>query len=316
MDSRVDLLAKELDDLHRGRGIHAPDVVDRLGPTLSALVFGDHEPDEVVGRGLLSAHLFGAAKTLPPDLERVFLAALGVGDEDEPLLTKRLEKVGESLQRGPRTMIRWLRDANRAVAQTLERRTRTSDDGNPFAARGWYVQRIESHAVIGPRPRFTGIRDIKITQDGVGVLCESFSVPHVPGEPVGSDVLVEATEGCERVEIDRFSPSSWRLTLLLPRVFQTGEVHRVGLAVTMPSQAFIRPYNVLVPVRRTRSFRATVRFEEGAEAGSVWRYDGVPAPALDDGLRTPNELKADENGLMSADWPDVRQGLAYGIGWS
>ncbi|GAA1612982.1 MULTISPECIES: hypothetical protein [Kribbella] len=315
MTARVDLLTKELDNLHRGRGLHAPDVVDRLGPLLSALIFGDNEPNEVLGRGLISAHLFDAARTLPPDLEKVFLAGLGVGDTS-PHLTTRLENVGNALQRGPRTVLRRLRDANRAVALVLERRTRVSDDQNPFAARGWYVDRIESHAVIGDRPRFIGVRDIKVTQDGIATLCESFSVPHVPGGPDNAEVEVQATEGCESIDIDRYSTSSWLLTMHLPRAFDTGESHRVGVSVTMPSREFIRPYNALVPVRRTRSFRATVRFEDGDEAARVWRYDGVPPPVIEDGQPTDQELAFDDDNAVVADWPNVRQGLAYGIGWA
>ncbi|WP_327635308.1 hypothetical protein OHB24_35670 [Kribbella sp. NBC_00482] len=314
MTARVELLAKELDNLHRGRGVYAADVVDRLGPWLSALIFGDNEPDRALGRGLISAHLFDAARTLQPDLEKVFLAGLGVGD-DSPYLTARLEKVGIELDRGPRTILRRLREANRAVAQVLERRTRVGDDQNPLVARGWYVDRIESHAIIGDRPQFIGIRDIHVTQNGLTTLCESFSVPHVVGGPDGAGIEVEPTEGCEEIEIDRYSASSWLLTMHLPRPLDTGETHRVGVSVTMPSRDFIRPYNALAPVRRTRSFRASVRFEDGAQAGHVWRYDGVPPPVIEDRQPTGHSLTPNDDHCVAADWPNIRQGLAYGIGW-
>ncbi|TDD60681.1 hypothetical protein E1263_10420 [Kribbella antibiotica] len=315
MTARIDLLAKELNDLHRGRGLYAPDVVDRLGRFLSALIFGDNEPDEALGRGLISAHLFDAARTLRPDLEKVFLAGLGVGD-DSPYLTTRLENVGLELDRGPRTIIRRLREANRAVAQVLERRTKLSDDPSPFNARGWYVDRIESHALIGDRPRFIGIRDIRVTHDGVATLCESFSVPHLPDGPDGTQIHVEATEGCELLQVDRYSTSSWLLTMHLPRAFNTGETHRVGVSVTMPTRGSIRPYNALVAVRRTRSFQATVQFEDDDESRHVWRYDGVPPPVIEDAQPTAHHLTPNGDHIVVADWPDVRQGLAYGIGWA
>ncbi|RZT17514.1 hypothetical protein EV649_5061 [Kribbella sp. VKM Ac-2569] len=315
MTVRIDLLSKELDKLHRGRGLNALGVTNRLGPLLSALIFGDNEPNESLGRGLISAYLFDAARTLQPDLERVFLAGLAVGD-DSPYLTTRLENVGIELDRSPRTIVRRLREANHAIAQVLERRTRISEDGNPLIAKGWYVDRIESCAIIGDRPQFIAIRDIKVTHDGVATLCESFSVPHILGGLDTAEIEVEPIEGCERLEIDRYSASSWLLTMHLPRSFRTGETHRVGVSVTMPSRNFIRPYNALAPVRRTRSFRASVRFEDDTEVKRVWRYDGVPPPVIEDRQPTAHSLTPDDDHIVVADWPNIRQGLAYGIAWA
>ncbi|TDW66197.1 hypothetical protein [Kribbella pratensis] len=315
MSSRLDLLTSELDELHRGRGIHTPGVAARLGPTLRELIFGDNEPDEAESRSLIRAALVSAAEVVPTDLARIFRAGLGV-DDTSPLLTDRLERLGAAMDRGLRTMSRRLREANRAVAQVLERRARISDDRNPFATKGWYVDRLESHAVIGEQPTFTGIRDIKFTHGNVRYLCESFSVPHGHGEPAGDELSVVPTEGCDFVEVNRFSRSCWQLTIHLPRAFDALETHRVGLTVTMPSRAFIRPYNVVVAVRRTRSFHASVRFDPDVEVGDIWRYDGVPPPSIDDGVPTAGQLELDAGRAVTGAWPIVRQGLAYGIGWS
>jgi hypothetical protein len=315
MTDRIALIAKELDKLHRGRGLFAPNLVDRLGPLLSALIFGDNEPDEALGRGLISATLFDAARTLRPDLEKVFLVGLGVGD-DSPHLTTRLKNLGIKLDRDPRTIHRRLRDANRAVAQDLQRKSWIDDDQTPFNRKGWYVERIESHAVICDRPRFIGIRDIKVTKNGVATLCESFSVPQLPGGPDDPKIEVEPVEGCRDLQIDRYSASAWLLTMHLPRVLEIGDTHRVGVSVTMPSRDFIRKYNALMPVRRTRSFRASVRFENSDEAVNLWRYDGVPQTVIEDGQPTARRLTLDDDNTVTADWPNVERGLAYGIGWS
>ncbi|WP_328328568.1 hypothetical protein OHA70_03855 [Kribbella sp. NBC_00382] len=315
MSSRVDLLTSELDDLHRGRGIHAPAVGERLGPTLRELIYGDNEPDEAESRSLIRATLVSAAEVLPLDLARVFRAGLGV-DDTAPLLTERLERLGRSMDRGNRTMSRRLTEADRAVAQVLERRALINDDRNPFATKGWYVDRLESHAVIGRRPRFTGVRDIKFTHDNVRYLCESFSVPHSAGTPAGEDLTVEAIEGAELVEVNRFSVSCWQLTIHLPHAFKAMETHRVGIAVTMPSRSFVRPYNALVAVRRTRSFHASVTFDPDTDVGAVWSYDGVPPLSIEDGVPTDRMLDLGTGRSVAADWPIVRQGLAYGIGWS
>jgi len=309
------LLTKELDDLHRGRGIHAARAVERLGPTLRELVFGDNVPDEADGRALVRAALLSASEVLPLDLAEVFRIGLGA-DDTTRLLSDRLERLGHKVDRGPRTMSRRLTEANRAVALVLERRSALSDDRNPFASKGWYVDSLESHALIGDRPQFTGIREIKFTHNNIRYLCESFSVPRPLGESAGDDVTVEPTEGCDFVEVDRFSPSCWRLTIHLPQTFHALESHRVGLTVTMPSRAFIRPYNVLIPVRRTRAFHASVKFAPEIDVGAVWCYDGVPPPLIEDGVPTPRPIPLGPERSVTGDWPIVRQGLAYGIGWS
>ncbi|MFC5262305.1 hypothetical protein ACFPJ1_09290 [Kribbella qitaiheensis] len=315
MTSRVDLLTKELDDLHRGRGIHAAQAVEKLGPMLRELIFGDNVPEEADSRALVRAALLSAAEVLPVDLAEVFRAGLG-SDDTSRLLSDRLERLGKKMDRGPRTMSRRLTEANRAMALVLERRSKLSNDRNPFASKGWYVDSLASHALIGDRPQFTGIREIKFTHDDVRYLRESFSVPRPLGDAAGEGITVEPTEGCEFVEVDRFSPSCWRLTIHLPRTFRALESHRVGLTVTMPSRAFIRPYNVVTPVRRTRAFHATVKFAPEIEVSTVWGYDGVPPPLIEDGVPTPRLIALGPERSVTGEWPIVRQGLAYGIGWS
>ncbi|MEU4191404.1 hypothetical protein AB0E69_05875 [Kribbella sp. NPDC026611] len=315
MSRKVDLLTEELEQLHRGRGVHAPAVEAKLGPHLRELIFGDNEPDESEARSLIRASLVSAAEVLPADLAQVFRTGLGV-DDTTPLLGDRLERLGRLMDRGARTMSRRLHESNRAVAQVLERRSRISDDRNPFATKGWYVDRLESHAEIDERPTFLGIRDIKFTHANVRYLCESFTVPQGPGLASGDEVTVEPTEGCDLVEVNRFSPSCWQLTLHLPRAFNALEKHRVGLKVTMPSRDFIRPYNIVIAVRRTRSFHASVTFGPDIDVDKVWRYDGVPPPTVDDGAPAGGLLEPTPGRTVRADWPIVRQGLAYGLGWS
>lgn len=313
--SRIERLTKELDRLHRGRGIHAPGLLLRLGPTLSAVIFEDGEPVAIVARQVVRQRLVSAAETLPPDVRRVFLAALGITD-GAAILTERLENVGRALDRGVRTMKRRLHDANASVALVLERRSRAGEDDNPFAARGWYVLRLESHAYLGSQPRFVGVRDIKVTQEGLSRLCESFSVPRHPGEDQSHEVLVEPTEGCDRADVERFSASTWRLNIQLPRAFSVGETHRVGVSVTWPSLAYIRPYNVIVPLRETKSFLASVTLGEGTSVTQAWRYDGVPPAAIDDAIPTGRMLRLARDSPVTIEWPSVRRGFAYGIGWS
>ncbi|WP_343973826.1 hypothetical protein [Kribbella koreensis] len=316
--SPIDQLAKELDDLSRGRGIRAPDVGRRLGPGLTALLgYSDIDAmSQISGRRQQSLQaeiqtlLLDAAQYLPQETQDVFLASLSVTDEQE-LLARRLDTLGTASGRGRRTMIRRLREANRAVAQVLTRRLRPSSDTNPFAERGWFIDRIESHAAVGlHRIRLTTRSDVKFTHDGVKVLEESMFLNAT------ADVTVEPLEGVDFLEVEQLSATVKRIAIHLPQSFHTAETYRYGLAATIPAEHF-RPYNVLVPIRRTRSFHATVSFDSDVDVDKVWTYNGVLPPLIEDGAPVdPRSVAADHGKFVAAEWPTVRQGLAYGIGWS
>lgn len=308
-------MAEELARLHRGRGVHADDLPARLGPHLAAVVFGDVGPDRTGAAELVKRWLAAASAELPADLRTIFQRASGLADQ-QPFLTERLTSLATSTGLSTRTLMRRLGDANALVAAGMDRRTHTSTDDNPFAGRGWYVDRLESAAYLdeGP-PRFVGTREILVTLDGLESICESLSIPQPPGEPQPAELLVVATEGCVLGGLERVSPSTWKVSLVLPRPLLVGDRHRLGLSITMPSRSFIKPYNAFVPVRRTRSFAAQVYAAPG-QLTRAWRVDGVPPPALEDGVPVGELFDLDRPGPLAAEWDTVRRGLGYGIGWT
>ncbi len=313
---RVAQLAEELDLLHRGRGFNANDVADNVGPILAAIVFSDNEPDGVFGRDLLRRWLLAAAGDLPDDLRHIFLVASGLRST-EPQLTQRLQALADELVISTRTVRRRLRDADRLVAAALEVRSRETPDDNPFAVRGWYVDHLDSIAHLDlDRPVFESLRDIIVTHDGVEQICESWSIPKPPNEPLPQDLDLTATEGCEITELAKISPSTWRVTLQLPGRLQRRRLHRVGLRIILPSPSYVRPFNAFVPVRRTRSFRAEVRYSADSGITDAWRIDGLPPMAMDDAVPIGEHFDLSTGQPLVAEWRTVRRGLGYGIGWT
>ena len=311
--NRIDAIEADLRRLRPGRGIHAPDLLHHLGTTLQSVVFGDGDPNPATAQATVARMLVEAAQRLAPDLEKIYLAAVGI-TRTEPQLGDRLAAIGEELALSSRTLYRRLKDAEHGIAVHLERLTLDNADDNPFAIRGWYVECLESDAYLtGRRPVFVGEREIRATHDGLRVMCESFSIPRYAAAETDPEPEIRGGVGCDEVTLSRFSPSTWLISIRLDRALMTGEAHRVGVAITMPSRAAIRPFNVTVPVRRIKSFVARVHADPG-QIRRAWTIDGVPPMAMDELGRSSAPLSIDDP--LERRWTVVRRGLAYGIGWA
>ncbi|MEI2826414.1 MAG: hypothetical protein V9F04_08355 [Dermatophilaceae bacterium] len=298
--------------LRPGRGIHAPDLVQNLGATLKSVIFGDADPNPSTAQATVARMLIEAAQRLSPDLERIYLAAVGI-TRTEPQLGERLAAVGRELSLSARTLYRRLQAAEHAIAAHLERLTLDNDDDNPFAIRGWYVESLESDAYLAePRPVFVGEREIRATHDGLRVICESFSIPRYASAENDPDPEVSGGVGCEEITLSRFSRSTWLISLRLDTALDTGDSHRIGVSIRMPSRASIRPFNVTVPVRHINSFVARVHAEPG-QLARAWSIGGVPPISMDELGRSSAALPIDVP--LECRWSVVRRGLAYGIGW-
>ena len=313
---RVTQLAEELDALHRGRGFNADDVTERVGPALSRIAFGDNDADAAYGRDLLRRWLLAGASDLPNDLRTIFLGASGLRDL-RPLLTDRIAALAHTTGLSPRTIRRRLREADRLVAAALLNRSHTTADDNPFAVSGWYVDCLHATAYLNDdRPRFHSLREIIATHTGVEEICESWSIPRPANEPLLQDLELVATQGGEITELTKISPSTWRVVVRLERSLAPRDRQLLGLSVTLPSRAFVRPINGFVPVRRTRSFRSEVHYGPTTGLTRAWRIDGVPPMAVDDDVPLGDQFNLADGNPLIAEWKTVRRGLAYGIGWS
>lgn len=311
-----DELASELAKLHLRAGAAAPNVVDKMGEHLRYMTFGDSELDPSVARKRLCMLLQRGVQELEtPAVRRLLLEALNVV-EGEPQLDQRVASIRRWMHCSTRTVQRRLVDAERQLAQSLVRQWRELSDDNRFAERGWLVVAMESHAYLSqPHTQFEGFRVIRATQGGLGEIRDSFTIPQPDPTNPCPDVVIEPIVGCEQVTVERVSASTWTYHVQLPSRLAAGEEHRLGLRIVLPGAQYVRPYNALVALRSTRRFTAWLHLSEQDRVAAAWRYDGVPAAIMEDQTQLGPSLDVGVNGPVVADWPLIRSGLAYGIGW-
>jgi hypothetical protein len=60
---------------------------------------------------------------------------------------------------------------------------------------------------------------------------------------------------------------------------------------------------------------ATLSFTDRDQVAAAWRYDGVPAAIMEDQTPLGSYLDLNAPQPLKVEWPQIHQGLAYGIGW-
>ena len=310
----LDELRGELDRLHQGRGLNRPDLLAYVGPQLKEVLrIADNDPEEA--RRILVAELGEAARTLSGEYRYVFVMAAAITSA-APTLAERMSIVSGKLERDARTVRRRLRQADAQAAEYLLGRARRYGDDPAPIQDGWHAVSFESTLWLDrPRPQFLGVRDMVVTAERLTTVEEKISIPRAGPSDEDQLLEVEADEGCAVARLERLSTSSWRIVLELDRELHAGHRHRLGVRVTVPSRAFIRPYSVLVPFRQCRAFSTAVHFGEPPVAARAWRLAGVPPVVLEDGTPTDDFYNLDEDPVAVASFSSIFTGLAYGIQW-
>jgi hypothetical protein len=311
----IEGLVKELDELHRGRGVHRPQLGRHLGPHLAQVLGIEPDADHDEVRRLLLSGLSEAARTLPRSLRLVFVFASGLGAEEHQL-TDRMDLAAREVDRGQRQVRRWLREADALVAEALARQAASYANTPDIAKPGWYIESFSSVVRLDrPQPQFVGMRQICALISPLKTLTESISIPRSVRSEEDDQLQVAAVDGCTVVDFQRASTSSWRYTLELDRSLRAGERCQLGVMVTMPSRHYMRPYSVMVPFRTTRRFSTEVHLGEPRAAAKAWRLTGVPPVMLEDAIPTSDVYDLTQSSVVRADFPTVTTGLAHGIQW-
>jgi hypothetical protein len=311
----MDELAKELDELHRGLGVHRPQLARHLGPRLIEVLRIEPDADQNEVRRVLLSGLSEAARTLPRGLRMVFVMASGLGAEEQQL-TERMDLAAQEVNRGLRQVRRWLREADALVAEALARQGGT-DDIAPEGRPGWYIETFSSIVRVDrSRPQFVSMREIYATAPQLSTISENITISRATAGDDDDLLEVVAVDGCTVTNLVRASTSLWRFNLELDRTLRAGDRHRLGVMVTMPSREYIRPYSVMVPFRTTRRFSTEVHLGDPPLASQAWRLNAVPPVMLDDAIPTSDTYDLEQGSVIRADFPTVITGLAHGIQWS
>ncbi len=136
-------VAKEIRQLHKGRGLQAGDLDSRLGPLLGELAGTADAADR---RQALITEINRCAGQLLEDYHLAVGASLALSEEttDEPLFTRRATWLAERIDRDSRTALRRIREAEWRLAELIAGELQRRRGRISAAPNGWYVAELRT----------------------------------------------------------------------------------------------------------------------------------------------------------------------------
>jgi hypothetical protein len=120
MDADRGELIKQLQQLRRGHGLLAVDVVARVGQELAAACGLDPDQRPGARRQLLAERIATEVAALPADLRLALRAAFALpGADQSRFLRERMQWLGRELGRDPRTALRRVESGLALLAERL-----------------------------------------------------------------------------------------------------------------------------------------------------------------------------------------------------
>lgn len=298
-----DALLVEVKSLHRGRGIRRPDARTWLGPNLLEVMQAAPTLSDAELRRGLAKLLARHTQELPQDLRWLFRTAVGLS-LDRPRLKQRLAIAEEKLDRRPRVLRRYLRNAELLMVDSMLDQTAAKD---LFASDGWQWAEQDVHLTVRDDAVLVLNRTLDCLTDDQLYMHEVFTVPGG-----GAELEFRGEKGLRVARVERVTPSTWQGGLELPPGLERGASAETSLRITAPKAPMLGTFMVIVPIREISRLRVTVDF--GAESGvRSWRIDGMPTwwEDLAGGAATATEVP-----VRSESFQRPRAGLAYGVGWN
>jgi hypothetical protein len=314
-----EVLVRELQQLRRGHGLHAADIVQRIGPRLAEIVRLTPTMSAGERRQRLTERVRQTVLTLPEDLRIAVQAAFALEPASQSrFLRERMLWLGSQMGRDPRTAMRRVESGLTLLAERLLSLDADSDGesgrSNQFAPDGWYVERLRSSLLMHVNPvELLETRMVTSTRAGLAQLTVSWSIPvDVPD----AEIQVEMLYGGELIRNDAVSTSSyWSGTVVLPQPLAIGERHEYQVRVVSLPRQYLRPYYVLTPFRRFDEFELRAKFDPAATP-TIWKLDGVPFQFIDESQPIGEVLVPDAVGEVSSLFRNLHQGFSYGLRWS
>ncbi|MFC3896617.1 helix-turn-helix domain-containing protein [Lentzea rhizosphaerae] len=312
--SGPDALFDDLRRLSKGRGVHDPDVGDRVGPALRQVcdLTALDGPETV--RQKVSDWVHGTTELLPHHLRLTVTTPLGLNpDAQFRFLHQRVSWLAAKQQRSPGTCRRRIGEAMRRLVEVALTPGQTT---TPVSREHtWHVREFEAILNLhGDTPRCTESRTIVADRDGIDRVTWSLTLPeHEDGSP--PDMEVEVLHGALELSRERPSPRRILLVLGLPRKLKAGEVHDFALQVTLPPGRRMSPRYVYWPERRCEKFQLIARFGEQAVPSAVWKVDHVFHRDADEIDIERDHLPVNGVGEVQVAFADLLAGHGYGLRW-
>ncbi len=310
-------LVDELSRLRKGWALLSIPLLDRVGPRLRALCEIHTDDSDRVVRHKLTTEFVALAADFPADLRLSVHVGLALEARAQlRFLTDRIAWLAGQLHCEPRTARRRVEHGFVLLAQAAAGRTRRVDDD---PERGWHVGGVTALLRLDtPTPELYDERMIVAERDGLSRIAVRFSLPrHAGDDSARHDLIAEVLFGAVIEQAQRLSEAHYRFLLNLPRPLARGETHRYQMLYRVPVGQPVSPHYVFQPLVACESFGLRVRFDPGRLPWAVWLLDGVPPRLVDsDEPGAGPLLEPDGAGEVPLSFGDLRQGLAYGIGWA
>lgn len=310
---------KELQELRRGRGLHAEDLDTRIGSRLRRACGVDDTDTAAVVRRKVTLRMTELCGRLPHDLRLAVLAALALHqDASHRFLHERMAWLAARFDRDPRTARRRVDAGLMLLAEYLHDGGHPRQDAdNPYAPDGWYVESLRAvlRMDVDP-PTLLEERCIVAIMDDLDEIVVSLSAPRDERIQNKEDrITCEIVYGGEIVEDHPTTTGHTRFIIRLPQPLSLGQRHEYGIQFTSYPRSRMRPYYVITPLRRCDHFTARIHFGSIFTPDLIWRVSGVPPRALDDFEPIDDFLAISRVGDVSVEFHDLKQGLSYGVQW-
>jgi hypothetical protein len=307
--------AKEISQLHKGRGLQAGDLDSRVGPLLGELA---GTADAAARRQALIAEISRCADQLLDDYRVAIGASLALSAEtvDEPLFTRRASWLAEKLDRDTRTALRRIRDAEWRLAELIAAELRRRRDRTPVAPNGWYlaelrtVLRLDDDVIVSEQDR-----RIVSTRDDLTEVMAWLDLPSDTNQP-GAELRAEIRYGGRLLRKEQPSGNRFTLIVQLPRPLQPGQEHRYGLSLRMPRHMLKLPHCLMTPECQCNRFDLTVRFDPARPPGWIRRVDGETVRTFENPRPVTDLLVPDAAGEVHQEFHNLALYLGYGIQWA
>jgi hypothetical protein len=308
-------VAKEIRQLHKGRGLQAGDLDSRLGPLLGELA---GTTEAAARRQALLAEINRCAGQLLDDYRMAIGASLALSAEtiDEPLFTRRASWLADKLDRDTRTALRRIREAEWRLAELIAAELRRRRGRIPMAPDGWYVAelrtvlRLDGDSIVSEQDR-----RIVSTREDLTEVMAWLDLPSDTNQPEG-ELRAEIRYGGRLLRKEQPSRNRFNLMAQLPKPLQPGEEHRYGLSLRMPRHMLKLPHCLMTPECQCDRFDLTVRFDPARLPDWIRRVDGETVRTFENRQPVGELLVPDAAGEVHQEFRDLALYLGYGIQWA
>lgn len=308
-------VAKEIRQLHKGRGLQAGDLDSRLGPLLGELA---GTADAAARRQALITEITRCAGQLLEDYRLAVVVSLALSEEttDEPLFTRRATWLAERIDRDSRTALRRIREAEWRLAELIAGELQRRRGRIPAASNGWYVAELRTVMRLdGDIVESEQDRRIVSSRENLTEVMAWLDLPSDANQP-GSELRAEIRYGGRLLRKEQPSGNRFTLMVQLPKPLQPGEEHHFGLLLRMPRHMLKLPHCLVTPECQFDRLDLTVRFDPARLPDWIRRVDGETVRTFENPRPIGEMLVPDAAGEVRQEFRDLALYLGYGIQWA